>query len=126
MAEKDRCPNCADPLSDPHQLVCRRCAYTLRLPRVSRLGLTLIAIGFVLALLWIPGPQNLRFPTEIPIPGDGTLGLPDPTLIAPEGFRVWIVENWALLAAFVFLAGVAVTVWAAAVLRREQARVLAA
>lgn len=121
-----RCPNCADPIPDEGRLVCLRCGYTLRLPRASRLGLTLIAIGFVLALLWIPGPENLRFPAQIGLPGDGVLNLPDPTSIVPEGFRVWLVSSWGYLAFLVFLAGVGITIWSALVLRREQARVAAA
>lgn len=40
---RERCPNCLDRLPDTRAVVCDRCGYQLRLPRVSLVGLALVA-----------------------------------------------------------------------------------
>jgi len=83
---RERCPNCLAKTPDERALVCDRCGYHLRLPRVSVVGLGLIfvAVGsFVLSVFggylfpWPAMPFGLRVPfLESPTPADlSTLAL---------------------------------------------------
>jgi len=77
---RERCPNCLAKTPDDRALVCDRCGYQLRLPRIAMVGLGLIAagIGGFLAsvflgviLPWPAMPFNVKIPyLESPSPAD--------------------------------------------------------
>lgn len=42
---RERCPKCLDRVPDDRAVVCHACGYQLRMPRVSLVGLALLAAG---------------------------------------------------------------------------------
>ena len=111
-----RCPNCLAKTPDERALVCDRCGYQLRLPRISLVGLALIAVAvgsFVLSAFGgylLPWPA-IPFGLKIPF-----LGSPTPADLANLAF--WIGTT--LLAV-----GIAAAYAGAYAVRRAGDRVLA-
>ena len=46
------CPSCAADLPKGYGSVCPTCGYVVRIPGIVKLGLTLLAAGFAVALVW--------------------------------------------------------------------------
>ncbi len=47
------CPRCAAELPSGFGSVCPNCGLVIRIPGIVKLGLTLFALGFVVALMWV-------------------------------------------------------------------------
>lgn len=77
---REVCPNCLDRIADQRALVCVRCGYQLRLPRLAVVGLVALAAGTTCLLLsamihppnaWPAMPFGLKIPfLESPSPAD--------------------------------------------------------
>lgn len=84
---REFCPNCLDRIADQRALVCIRCGYQLRLPRISIVGLGAIGAGIAGFLVsafggWIvPFPQ-LPFGVKIPF-------LENPTPADLQALAAW-------------------------------------
>jgi len=46
------CPHCAADLPRGYGSVCPTCGYVVRIPGIVKLGLTFLAVGFAVALVW--------------------------------------------------------------------------
>ena len=113
---RERCPNCLAKTPDERALVCERCGYQLRLPRVAVVGLGLIAAGITSFLAsafmdWILPWPAMPFGVKIPF-------LENPTPADLSNLALWI--------GVVFLAaGIAAAYSGAYVVRRRGDQVLA-
>lgn len=77
---REFCPNCLNRIADARQLVCSRCGYQLRMPRLAIVGLGAIAAGIGSFLMsafggevipWPAMPFGLKIPfLENPTPAD--------------------------------------------------------
>lgn len=61
-----RCPECYAELPDDAVWVCPSCGYTLRTPRVSKVGVVIMVAGLGLLASYILGPERL-------LPRDGLI-----------------------------------------------------
>lgn len=110
----ERCPNCLDPVLDDLAVVCDRCGYQLRMPRVSLVGLFLIALGIGSLLVSAFGGFLIPWidlPFLRPLIGSPT----------PEDLATWYL--W--LGVVTLLLGIAAASAGAYAARRETERVVA-
>ncbi len=122
------CPRCAAELPEGFGSVCPNCGRVLRIPGIAKLGLTLFALGFVVAIIWVVSADAVFA---------GLWGILDGIIVAPLGLRPAPFALTGLLKTlydFVFgtpdtlpwggilllLAGIVVTAIGGAVLRRAE------
>ena len=55
----DRCPRCFADLPEDAIWVCPTCGYSLRTPGISKAGLVLVLLGFVLLIGYVLGPDAI-------------------------------------------------------------------
>ncbi len=109
------CPSCLDRIADPQALVCNRCGYQLRMPRVSIAGLGCIAGGIGSFLMsaflgWVVPWPAMPFGLKIPF-------LENPS---PEDLQV--LAGW--IGGVLLLAGIALAFAGAYAIRRRTEQVV--
>ena len=113
-APRERCPNCLDKIPDDRAIVCDRCGYQLRLPRVSLVGLALLAASVASFFVSVFGGFLFPWPrTPFPIPF-----LERPTPEDLQNLSLWV-------GVVLLLAGIAAASAGAYVARRSTGRVVA-
>jgi len=114
---RERCPNCLAKTPDERALVCDRCGYQLRLPRIAIAGLALIAASLASFFVSVFGGYLFSWPDLSLVRPllQPLIGSPTPADLANLYFWAGIV---------LVLAGMATAFGGARAVRRKSDRVL--
>jgi|GEM_PF-1840406 len=103
-----RCPECYAELPEDALWVCPGCGYTLRTPRVSKIGILFLVLGLVTVIVYVVGPTLV-------IPRNGWI---------PFDLVDYLYLNWSLLVILTFGLGLFLVAAGAWKVRAERAKVL--